>query len=120
MSTPPAPPSSLSPQSIRPELDEVILKALVKRPEDRIPSALAFAEALRQAMVPPPRWETTERLPPRSAAELSPYAEEYKAPKKPRWSTTEPLAPIRPASSAGVPPAWHDPTKPRERGVRAS
>ena len=76
-----APTSSISPQAIGPELQEVILKALANRPEDRFPSARAFAEALTQAMRPRPRWESTEPLRPRSEAELSPYAEQHKVPK---------------------------------------
>jgi eukaryotic-like serine/threonine-protein kinase len=42
----PAPPSQRAPRPIPPALDRAILRALAKRPEDRFPSAGAFAEAL--------------------------------------------------------------------------
>jgi DNA replication protein DnaC len=60
--TPPARPSSLSRQSLPPEIEDVILKALAKRPEDRFRNACAFADTLTQAMRPRPRWVNTEPL----------------------------------------------------------
>ena len=50
--TEPPPPSSLSVTTPR-AFDAVIAKALAKRPEDRYPSAAAFAEAIRAAAATP-------------------------------------------------------------------
>jgi serine/threonine protein kinase len=47
----PVPPSRLNP-AISPSIDEVILKALDKRPENRFQSAQEFAQAYRQALEP--------------------------------------------------------------------
>jgi serine/threonine protein kinase len=47
----PAPPSRLNP-TIPPSIDQVILKALDKRPENRFQSAQEFAQAYRQALEP--------------------------------------------------------------------
>jgi eukaryotic-like serine/threonine-protein kinase len=105
MWTPPEPPSSLSPQGIPTELEETILKALAKRPEDRFPDARAFADALSLAMRPRPRWVSTEPLPRGSRASPSPFAKRPPSPEKPRWIKTEPLAPIRPAAQAPTPQA---------------
>jgi len=44
--TPPAPPSQLAPQPVPAALDEVVLRAVAKAPDERWPSAEAFAEAL--------------------------------------------------------------------------
>jgi hypothetical protein len=94
-------------------MDEVILKALAKRPEDRFPSARAFADALSDAMRPRPRWVSTEPID-RSVAPLaSPFAPKP-PPPNPRWSDTEPLPTLRKeALAAALPPP--DPTEPEER-----
>lgn len=44
--TPPAPPSQLAPQPIPPALDQAVLRAIAKTPDERWPSAEAFAQAL--------------------------------------------------------------------------
>jgi serine/threonine-protein kinase len=48
---PPPPPRSIAP-SIHPALEETILRALAKRPEDRFPDLAAFARALEAAARP--------------------------------------------------------------------
>jgi len=45
----PQPPSTLNPR-IPPAVDAVILRALEKKPEDRFPSIMAFAQAFQQAL----------------------------------------------------------------------
>jgi hypothetical protein len=45
---PPDPPSAKAPQPVPPAIDDAILRALAKSPNDRFPSATAFAAALRQ------------------------------------------------------------------------
>jgi serine/threonine-protein kinase len=53
----PAPPSALGPQPIPPEIDEVVLRAIAKSPEDRWASAEEFSWALTRAeavLAPPP------------------------------------------------------------------
>jgi hypothetical protein len=47
--TPPDPPSRHAPGPVPPELEAAILRALAKRPDDRFPTAAAFAEALAGA-----------------------------------------------------------------------
>jgi len=44
--TPPAPPSQLASQSVPPALDQAVLRAVAKAPDERWPSAEAFIEAL--------------------------------------------------------------------------
>src|SRR5260370_27373788 len=48
----PPPPSYINPQ-ISPALDGVILQALAKKPDERFPSILAFANAFQRALVSP-------------------------------------------------------------------
>jgi serine/threonine protein kinase len=47
----PRPPSSVAPQSIPEALDQLVLRAMSKRPDDRFPSAQAFSDALDGALV---------------------------------------------------------------------
>src|SRR5579885_2214791 len=47
---PPGPPSKLNPQ-LSPVVDQVLLRALAKKPEDRYPSITAFASALEEALL---------------------------------------------------------------------
>ena len=46
----PPPPSALAPQPIPPAVDDVVLRALSKRPEDRYATAAAFSEAISLAL----------------------------------------------------------------------
>jgi serine/threonine-protein kinase len=69
----PEPPSRYAPQPVSPDLDVVILKALSKRPEDRFPTAQAFADELGRIAGEKPenasspskatRWLQTELIP---------------------------------------------------------
>ncbi|MFW5876462.1 MAG: protein kinase domain-containing protein [Myxococcota bacterium] len=50
VSSPPIPMSQRAPDTeFAPELEETVMRALAKKPEDRYPSASAFADALKQA-----------------------------------------------------------------------
>jgi eukaryotic-like serine/threonine-protein kinase len=83
LNTDPPLPSQLS-VTVPPSFDEVVRRAMAKRPEDRFPSAKAFAEAIRTAMTrqAEPRFAETEAtmvsapppspLPPRVAATAAP------------------------------------------------
>src|SRR4051812_31498809 len=83
LNTDPPLPSQLS-VTVPPSFDEVVGRAMAKRPEDRFPSAKAFAEAIRTAMTrqAEPRFAETEATmvsappppppPPRVAATTAP------------------------------------------------
>ncbi len=77
---PPSPPRTLNP-ALGVELEEVILKALAKEPQDRYPSGAALAEALDKALhLTPPEaaplgGQADRPLPPLPAAAVSPPAE---------------------------------------------
>jgi serine/threonine-protein kinase len=66
----PRPPSSLAPQSVEPAIDDVILCALAKRPEDRYASVAELSAALDHALAMEP------------LAELSPTWEPHAAPPR--------------------------------------
>ena len=61
---PPRPPSFVAAQQIPAALDQIVLKALAKKPEDRYASAADFAAALAGALAPPQpaHWAGTERM----------------------------------------------------------
>jgi serine/threonine-protein kinase len=94
-------PSHFAPQPIPPAIDEVILKALAKRPEHRFPSAHAFAEALWLALLPRPRWVSTEPLDQNAMAAARAMGPPP-APA-PRWTDTDPLPTLRWPTSGGTP-----------------
>ena len=61
--TPPSP-SIHAPSPLPEGLDEVIARAMAKRPEDRFADAESFAGALDRARSPRPRWARTEPMAP--------------------------------------------------------
>jgi serine/threonine-protein kinase len=69
---PPPPPSQFA--QMPPELEEVILRAVQKRPEERYASALEMAAALAEVAPPTARLDF-RRLPPSSAPEAPPSAQ---------------------------------------------
>lgn len=75
MDSPPAP-SSVAGQPIPEALDQAVLKALAKRPEDRFASADQFATALMTALIqrPTSRWAETERMDVTSFRGMAPRA----------------------------------------------
>jgi eukaryotic-like serine/threonine-protein kinase len=80
LNTEPPPPSQLS-VTAPPSFDEVVRRAMAKRPENRFSSARAFAEAIRTAMIKPDERaeENTEATlivaPPEVARDLEPIPE---------------------------------------------
>ncbi len=61
--TPPSP-SIHAPSPLPEGLDEVIARAMAKRPDDRFPDAKSFDSALDRARTPRPRWARTEPMAP--------------------------------------------------------
>ena len=100
----PKPPSARAKYPVTPALDDVILKALSKRPDDRFASAVEFRAALESALAGhSQRWSTTEPMntaavraagpgqpdrPPQSGPAVGPGST---VPRSPRWASTEPL-----------------------------
>jgi serine/threonine protein kinase len=67
----PPPASHLNP-SLPPALDAVLARGMAKRPEDRWPTAAAFADAIEAAMTQPPLEPPTAVLPPRAVTTRRP------------------------------------------------
>ncbi len=99
----PEPPSALAEQSIPKALDDAVMRALQKRPEDRFPDAASFAAALGAALTAGPtygdrrRWPQTERVDLSAFQAPSPAATMAGAPAVPspaddRTVATMPLA----------------------------
>ncbi len=86
--TNPRPPSEVSPDGgISGALDQVVLKSLAKRPDDRYPSAEAFAQALTDAMNAPSEVERTIVMAPPSGAPPTSRPAQGSAPPTPTAST---------------------------------
>ncbi len=60
----PTPISHAARQHVPAALEDALLKALRKAPDERFPSAVAFSQALDQSLRPAPRWAHTEPLAP--------------------------------------------------------
>ncbi len=75
---PPPPPHEKVP-TILPAVEQVVLKALDKNPQQRFPSVQAFADALEQASLP---GQPTAMVLPPSSTPLSPYAPTILVPPK--------------------------------------
>jgi predicted Ser/Thr protein kinase len=93
LNTAPVPPSQLA-VTAPVALDAVVLRAMAKRPEDRYPSAAAFAEAIRAAL------EVPAAAPADAEATMVGSAPPRPAPPPPQ--AAQPAAPSRPAAQAAA------------------
>jgi eukaryotic-like serine/threonine-protein kinase len=112
----PQPPSAHAPQAIPSALDDVVLRALAKRPEERFRSARAFAEALARVGV------ETDIEAPESVSAVTwsstvpietvplPLRRIPSPPARASWLATEPLPEVFRASRRPPPPAPPPPT----------
>ncbi len=94
----PVAPSSLAPHPIPPALDQIVLRALSREPEQRFASARAMASALEQAMMPAPATEVGEWVRQTLGAAL--VEREQKLAELKKWTRT---AIPTPTSSARLP-----------------
>lgn len=93
-----ATPPSLCAQvpSLSPAIDEVVLRALAKKPEDRFPTVGAFAAALKLASVPPEK-PAVLALPPQMQASgegKRPLPEQVRKPEATIWNVPYPRNPF--------------------------
>jgi serine/threonine-protein kinase len=130
----PVPPIQLDP-TLPPGLNEVILTAIQKDPENRFQTALAFRtalESIKQSLAPPvakpivaaaafvlPANAPTQTArvvlpPPAPAAQPTPVPLPYAAPAPPFFATQAPpyAAPVPPAYAAPMPPPYAAPMPP--------
>jgi serine/threonine protein kinase len=93
---PPNPPSARAKHPVTPPLDDVILKAMSKRPDDRFASVEEFRAALKSTLAPrSERWPSTAPLDTsaiRAAGPRPPDRRPHGGPVvRQRWASTEPL-----------------------------
>jgi serine/threonine protein kinase len=125
-----APPSERNPE-IWPELEQVMLRALNRKPASRYANATSFAEALQDALLA----HDIELIEPASAVKSSyvkfrtsqPLAKSANGSPagpgsvwsdgQPRNPTEPPTVPISGAPPAGKPPRWPPSNQPRDNGA---
>jgi len=99
LNTEPPAPSQLA-VTVPPGMDEVVRKAMAKRPDDRYPSAAAFAQAIRAALAAPP-WPAPPEEDSEATMVGATMARPAAAPSRPAAPT--PARPMPAATPAAAP-----------------